>query len=249
MNFLIPGFSDVLDILLVALILYGIILLFRKTSGFDILVILSFFIILYFVSAYFKLQMIMAILKGFQNFWILALVIIFQPEIRNAISKASKTRDLLGVFFRSPEKTTFTPILDAVTIFSERRIGALIVFERTQMLDDIISTGEILDSALSTKLLLTVFNTETILHDGAVIIRNGRLYAAKVVLPLSKNVDYGQIYGTRHLAAIGLTETTDAFCVIVSEQTGRISFARKGEINTDLSIEELMQILTDEIKK
>ncbi len=249
MNFLIPGFSDVLDILLVAFILYGVILLFRKTSGFDILLILSFFIILYFISAYFKLQMIMAILKGFQNFWILALVIIFQPEIRNGISKASQTRNLFGVFFKSQKRISFNPILDAVTIFSERHIGALIVFERTQLLDEFIAFGEILDSALSSKLILTVFNTQTILHDGAVIIRNGRLYAAKVVLPLSKNIEHSKVFGTRHLAALGITEITDAYCVVVSEQTGRISFASKGEIITNLSIEELLQLLTDEIKK
>jgi len=132
---------------------------------------------------------------------------------------------------------------------SFRKMGALILIENQRKLNDYIESGEVIDAKISVKLLLTLFNTKSILHDGAVIIRKDRILAAKVVLPLSENIDYTRILGTRHLAAVGITEETDAFAVIVSEETGKISASRGGEFITDLSIDELAQRIKDETSR
>jgi diadenylate cyclase len=127
-----------------------------------------------------------------------------------------------------------------------RKIGALIVLENKQKLDDLISKGEVIDARISIRLLLTIFNNRTILHDGAVIIRNKRIYAVKVILPLSENFEYTQMYGTRHLAALGISEITDALTVVVSEETGAISVTKNGIIERDITIEEVSQKIKDE---
>ncbi len=129
---------------------------------------------------------------------------------------------------------------------SFRKIGALIIIENKSKLDNSIESGEIIDAQISVKLLLTIFNNKTILHDGAVIVRNERLYAVKVVLPLSESVEYSQKLGTRHLAGVGVTENTDAFSIIVSEETGKISVAKNGVLYSGLSIDELSQRIKDE---
>jgi diadenylate cyclase len=138
-----------------------------------------------------------------------------------------------------------TPLLNAISILSFRKIGALIVLENNRKLDHYVETGEIIDARISTKLILTIFNNKTILHDGAAIIRGERIWAVKVVLPLSENLEYTQKFGTRHLAAIGISEETDAFVIVVSEETGRISVAKNGEIFTALSLDELSQRIKD----
>jgi diadenylate cyclase len=150
--------------------------------------------------------------------------------------------------FKNKIKITNSEVIEMVSIAHRKKLGALLVFEKSQKLDSYIATGEILDAKLTSTLLLSLFNTFSPLHDGAVIIRNGRLHAAKVVLPLSSNEEHSKNYGTRHLAAIGISEVSDAFSVIVSEQTGRISYAKDKQIYLDISIEELLQKLTDEAK-
>jgi diadenylate cyclase len=129
---------------------------------------------------------------------------------------------------------------------SFRKIGALIVIENKRSLNEYIESGEMIDAQISVKLLLTIFNNKTILHDGAAIIRDNRILAVKVVLPLSENMEYTQKHGTRHLAALGISEITDALVVVVSEETGRISVAKNGELTTDLTIDELSQRIKDE---
>ena len=148
--------------------------------------------------------------------------------------------------FKDTKKKIYTLLLNAVSIMSFRKIGALIVIENNGKLDDYIESGETIDAQISTKLLLTIFNSKTILHDGAVIIRKERILAVKVVLPLSENIEYTQKFGTRHLASIGITEKSDAFAIVVSEETGRISVAKNGVISTDLTIDELSQRIKDE---
>jgi len=250
MNFIIPGFSDILDILIVASIVYGIIRLFKRNNGFDIIYSLSFIVFLYFIASYFKLEMILAILKGIQQYWILGLLIIFSPEIRRAMTQSFQNKNMFNLFFRKDHKISYNPIIDAVNELSSKKIGALIVFEKNQVIDEYINaSGEIIDSVISAKILVTCFWQNTPLHDGAVIIRKNRIYAAKVVLPLSKNTDYSGKLGTRHLAALGIAEVSDAYCIVVSEQTGKISFAAHHEIKSGISIEELLQLLSDEEKK
>ncbi|MBP7562446.1 MAG: diadenylate cyclase CdaA [Candidatus Cloacimonetes bacterium] len=250
MNFLIPGFSDILDIIIVASIVYGIIQLFKRNNGFDIIFSLSFIVFLYFIASYFQLQMILAILKGIQDYWILGLLIIFSPEIRRAMTQSFQNKNMLNLFFKKNHISSYNPIVDAINELTLRKIGALIVFEKNHILDEYIQTsGEVIDSAITAKVLVTCFWPNTPLHDGAIVIRNNRIYAGKVVLPLSKNSEYSDKLGTRHLAALGITEISDSYCIVVSEQTGRISFTVRGEIKSGISIEELLQFLSDEEKK
>ncbi len=245
MNIFIPRFTDVIDILIVAFILYRIIILLKKTGGYQILIGLVVVVLIYFTAMIFNLSMMSSLLSSLKQYWIIVFIILFQQEIRNLFSRLTQSHDLRSLF-GDTKKSAYTPLLNAVSIMSFRKIGALIVIENRRKLSDLIKTGELIDAQISLKLILTIFNNKTILHDGAVIIRNNRIYAVKVVLPLSENVEYAQKFGTRHLAAVGITEGTDAFSIIVSEETGKISVAKNGEIFTDLTIDELSQRIKDE---
>lgn len=245
MNFLIPGITDIIDILLIAIILYRLIIMSKKTGGYQILIGISLIIIIYFVSAILELSLMTSLLRALKDYWILIFIIIFQPEIRVLFAKITRTKDL-GLMIKGSPKNYYAPLLNAISIMSFRKIGALIIIENQRKLDEFIESGEVLDANLSLKLLLTIFNQKSILHDGAVIIRDNKIHAAKVVLPLSENVEFTQKHGTRHLAALGITERTDAFVIIVSEESGRISSSINGEISTDLTIDELAQRLKDE---
>ena len=245
MSFLIPRITDLIDILLVAFLLYRLIVLTKRTGGYQILIGLFLLLILFFIASVLNLTMITSFLGVIKDYWVIVFVIIFHPEIRSLILKLVGDRDLLKMF-KTTSKYSYTPLLNAVSIMSYRNIGALIVIEKQRKLTELIDTGEIIDAQISLKLLLTIFNQKTILHDGAVVIRQNRIYAAKVVLPLSENIDYTRKLGTRHLAAVGITEKTDAFVIVVSEETGRISIAKAGELISNLSIDELAQRLKDE---
>jgi diadenylate cyclase len=245
MGFLIPRITDLIDILLVAFLLYRLIVLTKRTGGYQILIGLFLLLILFFIASVLNLRMITSFLGVVKDYWVIVFVIIFHPEIRSLILKLAGDRDLLKMF-KTSSKYSYTPLLNAVSIMSYRNIGALIVIEKQRKLTELIDSGEIIDAQISLKLLLTIFNQKTILHDGAVVIRQNRIYAAKVVLPLSENIDYTRKLGTRHLAAVGITEKTDAFVIVVSEETGRISIAKAGELISNLSIDELAQRLKDE---
>jgi len=150
--------------------------------------------------------------------------------------------------FQAKKGSIYPKILNAVSVLKHRHKGSLIVIEGNNKLDNYFETGEILDSEISVKLLLTIFDNRSLLHDGAVIIRNNRIHACKVVLPLSENLEYTREQGTRHLAAIGISELTDAVVIVTSEETGRISLAKRGHLAINLQMDELAQILKDETK-
>lgn len=245
MNFLIPRITDLIDILIVSILLYRLIVLTKRTGGFQILIGIFLLLILYFTASVLNLSMVTSFLGVLKDYWVIVFVIIFHPEIRSLFLKLAGSRDMFK-YFKSSSKNSYTPLLNAISIMSYRNIGALIVIEKHRKLTDLIESGEIIDAQISLKLILTIFNQKTILHDGAVIIRQNRLYAAKVVLPLSENIEYTRKLGTRHLAAVGITEHTDAFVIVVSEETGRISVAKDGELISNLSIDELAQRLKDE---
>ncbi|MBN2461136.1 MAG: diadenylate cyclase CdaA [Candidatus Cloacimonetes bacterium] len=245
MDFLIPNVTDVIDILLVAFLIYRVIQLSRRTGGYQILIGIGILFILYFITSILDLRMMTSFLKVLKDYWIIVFVILFQPEIRSLFIKIVKTHDLRSLF-KDTKTSVYSPLLNAVSIMSFRKIGALIVIENQRKLSEYVENGEIIDSRISLKLILTLFNNKTILHDGAVIIRKDRILAAKVVLPLSESIEYTKKLGTRHLAALGITEVSDAFAIVVSEETGRISAARNGQIYTGISIDELAQRIKDE---
>ncbi|MDD2228330.1 MAG: diadenylate cyclase CdaA [Candidatus Cloacimonetes bacterium] len=248
MSFLIPQFKDIIDILLIAFLIYQSLLIVRKSGGYQVLWGLLFLLLLYFLAVIFDLKVVSSLLSAIRNFWIVAVVILFQPEIRSILARFNLSKEL-GIAFRKREKKSlYSPLIDAVSSMSFRKTGALIVLENKRKLHEYIQSSEVIDAAISMRLILTIFNPKSLLHDGAIIIRGERIMAAKVVLPLSKKQEYTRKFGTRHLAGIGITELSDAVAIIVSEQSGKVSVANAGSIQTDVAFEELMQILTDAAK-
>ncbi|OPX26602.1 MAG: TIGR00159 family protein [Candidatus Cloacimonas sp. 4484_143] len=245
MEILIPKFTDILDIIIIAFIIYKFIMLLKRVGGIQIIVGLLAAVLIYFTASVMNLNMVSSLLGILKDYWIIVFIILFQQEIRSIFARIGRSHDLRSLF-KSPAKSVYPPLLNAVSIMSFRKLGALIIIENNRKLDEFIESGEMIDARISVKLLLTIFNNKTILHDGAAIIRNDRILAVKVVLPLSENVEYAQKLGTRHLAAVGITENTDSFAIVVSEETGKISVARNGELTTDLTIDELSQRIKDE---
>jgi len=248
MEFLIPRFQDIVDILIIAFLIYQALLIVRKSGGYQVLWGLLFVVILYILAVVFNLNMVGSLLSAIRNYWFIAVVIIFQPELRSILARLNLPRELSKAFNKQEKSSLYAPLIDAVSSMSFRKIGALIVLENKRKLNEFIYSGEPLDAAVSMRLILTIFNPKSVLHDGAIIIRDQRIMAAKVVLPLSQKPEYMHKFGTRHLAGIGITEISDAIAIIVSEQTGQVSVARSGKIQTDVAFEELLQILTDATK-
>jgi diadenylate cyclase len=181
-----------------------------------------------------ELEVLAAILAGAFPVVIMALIVLFQPELRHGIAKLGQSRLFRGVLAggrgRPEALRAVREIVRAATSFSERRIGALIVFERNIDLTTYIDTGVPLDGLIRAETLDTIFSTETVLHDGALIVRHGRIAAAGCLLPLTEQPHLQRKYGTRHRAAIGLSEQSDATVLVVSEETGTISIAERGDL-------------------
>lgn len=179
------------------------------------------------------------ILSGILDVGILAVFIIFQPEIRKLLYRLGQNTNLDRFFARTNSDEMIDEIIEAVKVMSKEKIGALIVFVRSSGLQDIIDNGISLDSKINKEMLLTIFQKDTPLHDGAVIIRNDRIIAASAYLPISQNPNISQSFGTRHRAAVGVSETNNVFVLVVSEETGRISISRNGSLTSGLSIQKL----------
>ncbi|HAN41532.1 MAG TPA: TIGR00159 family protein [Candidatus Cloacimonetes bacterium] len=244
MNWLIPQFRDIIDILLIAFLIYQALFIVRKNGNYQLFGGILLLLTLYVIASLAELKMLSQLLGGIRDYWVLGLLIIFQPEIRTFLARFRLSQDL-GIFRKTDNTSVSTILVDAVSSMSFRKTGALIVVENNRRLNEFIQNGEPLDANISLRLILTIFNPRSSLHDGAIIIRGNRILAAKVVLPLSKKSEHQKRFGTRHLAGIGITELTDATAIIVSEQTGQVSVARDGQIRTNIAFEELMQIVSD----
>ena len=234
--------QDIADIFIVSIVVYQLMKLLRETRVYQMLRGLGVFIVLAFAARWWQFYTLSWILTNLMTVWLVAFVMIFQPEIRQALMELGRTR-FFGVFFHG-EEDSFHKITLAVQMLVKRKIGALIVIERSQSLKRFIDTGIILDSELSPELLCSLFSPKTPLHDGAVIIREGRVVAAGCILPLSQSTVLSKIYGTRHLAAIGLTEETDGVVVVISEETHEISLTTSGRITPSVDIQTLEEMLT-----
>lgn len=241
--------GDVPDVLIVAAILFMASLVVRGTQAVPLLRgTIVVVLVLAFLATMFDWVAFRWLLNGLITAFIVAIPIIFQPELRRALEKVGRT-GLSTLVSRAPTYTEDEQIIEAICAaaarLSERRHGALIVLERNDALDEFIDTGVPLDSAISPQLLLTVFWPKTELHDGAVIIREGRVASAASVLPLSsgRNLTDRKL-GTRHRAGLGISEISDALCVIVSEETGRISVANRGRMIRRLDANRLRTILS-----
>jgi diadenylate cyclase len=236
--------TDLVDFIIVWAIIYGLLKLVRGTRAVQIAVGLLGVGLLYQVSVYLGLETLQFVMRNTLLYFGFAILVIFAPEIRSALMRVGSNlrRQWLFSRARAGQETVDEIVLAAMTL-SSRRIGALLVLERNAGLQNYIDTGVALDANLSYDLLVTLFDPHTPLHDGAVIVRNGRVIAASCFLPLTLNPKLSKELGTRHRAAIGVTEDTDAVAVVVSEESGVISFVRSGEIIRHLDNSRLKELL------
>jgi diadenylate cyclase len=236
---------DVIEIALVAYILYKLYLLMRGTLAVSIFLGLMGIYLAQVVVSYFQMTMLQALFSSLNEIAVLTIIILFQPEIRRVLLLLGQT-PFLRRFVTSPaQRELITEVASAVDEMSRRHIGALIVFERSTGLRNYIETGEEIQAKVSRDLLVTIFYAQNPLHDGAVIIQNRRIEAARCILPVSTSMRLGTHLGLRHRAAVGLTEQTDAFVVIVSEETGHISVSENGELISNLTVDECRKHLTE----
>ncbi len=245
------GFADIVDILIVAYLIYKVIDLIRKTSSYNLARGLLVLLIALWLSGMFKLAMINYLLRKAVDIGLIALVIIFQPELRKLLAKMG-SRNFYGFFSSKAHETTeidaaITQTVLACEQMSKTKTGALILFERSMKLNDIMATGTTIDADITAELLKNIFYPKAPLHDGAAVIRKSRIAAAGCVLPLTSNNNLSKDLGMRHRAGIGASEQSDALVVIVSEETGAISVAIEGMLKRNLDKQTFEKILRNEL--
>lgn len=243
--------KDIVDVVLVALMLYYMYRLMKDSGSLNLFVgILVFIFSWLFVSKMLQMRLLGSILDQLMSVGTLALVVIFQEEIRNFFRTVGSHRHfgfLSKIFSRDKKDSNATevmPIVLACNSMAQQKVGALIVVQRNMSLDDIVKTGEAINANISQRLVEAVFFKNAPLHDGAMIIQNGRITAAQCILPVSHNLNISKKLGLRHRSAIGVTEIYDAIAVVVSEETGTISAAIGGKLIQNLDARKLEEILT-----
>jgi hypothetical protein len=252
------GLKDAIDIVLVALILYYLYKLMKESRSLNIFIgVMVFVLVWLFVSQVLEMRLLGAILDKLVGVGAIALIVLFQEEIRRflyslgAHQRIKQLSSFLGS--RRNEKNLeatrrlIMPIVMACMNMSKSKVGALIVIERGAPLDDIVDTGDLINANINQRLIENIFFKNSPLHDGAMIIAHKRIKAAGCILPVSHNLDIPKELGLRHRAAMGISQDSDAIAIVVSEETGRISVAMKGQFHLRLSAEELERILTSEI--
>ena len=244
-----PEFTwwDILDILLVAFIIYQLLLFLRGTHAVQMALGALVLVVLYWTSLLANLQTVNWLLRTFLPFLVFGIIVVFQAEIRKVLARLGKT-PFLGSFSSKRKEEVIDEVVLAATTLASSRTGAIIVIERDMGLRSYIETGIALDALLTYDLLVNIFNPETPLHDGAVIIQGNRAAAAACFLPLTVNPELSRALGSRHRAAIGLSEDTDAVAVVVSEETGIISLVEEGRIHRELDGRQLRQALLDSLE-
>lgn len=245
------GFADIVDILIVAYLIYKVIDLIRKTSSYNLARGLLVLLVALWLSGMFKLAMINYILRKAVDIGLIALVIIFQPELRKLLAKMG-SRNFYGFFSAKAQDSSeidaaITQTVLACEQMSKTKTGALILFERSMKLNDIMTTGTSIDAEITAELLKNIFYPKAPLHDGAAVIRKSRIAAAGCVLPLTSNNNLSKDLGMRHRAGIGASEQSDALVVIVSEETGAISVAIEGMLKRNLDKQTFEKILRNEL--
>lgn len=247
------GITDFLDICLIAFIIYNGIKIIRETRAFQLVKGLLLLGIVYVIITQLEMQASSNLFRiVFQNVFIV-LIILFQQEIRQVIEKVGKNKfTSLSLLIKGGQaekaetvREAIIEIAKAVQRMSDSKTGSLIVMEKETLLGDVIKTGKSVDAAITHELIGNIFFPKSPLHDGAAVVRNGRLHCAGCVLPLTKNEDISSDLGTRHRAALGMSEQSDAMVIVTSEETGIISVAFKGELIRNLSDSELREMLQD----
>ena len=242
--------KDILDMAIMVFVFYKILALIHSTRAASLLKGVLVFVAALMLSYILDMNSINFIMNQLVRWGVVALIILFQPEIRRGLEEVGSHR-FMAFFTRTETSSAVEQAIDqtvlACTEMSASRTGALIVFERENVLDDMVRSGTVLDAAVSSELLKNIFFVKAPMHDGAVIVRNGRVLGAGCMLPLSKNVNLSRDLGMRHRAGIGMSENADAVVVIVSEETGSISVAIGGMLKRHLKPETLANILRNEL--
>ena len=246
--------SDFLDIILVAFVIYNLVKLIRDTRASLLVKGVVLLAGAYFVVSFFNMEVSKYILSLIFGNLLIILVIIFSPEIRQALENVGRSSvSSFNIFsFKNRDESavqesinnSINSVCRACSDLSDKQIGALIVFENEITLNEISKTGTMLDANVTQELICNIFFPKAPMHDGAVVIKNGRVVAAGCILPLTSKNDLSSELGTRHRAAIGMSESSDAIVVVVSEETGLISIAEKGNIKRNISAGELRELLT-----
>ncbi|WP_418547036.1 diadenylate cyclase CdaA [Hominenteromicrobium sp.] len=250
MNF---QFKDAVDIIIVAFLIYGVVKLVRETRAGQLVKGIFLLVILFIISSYFNLVMVSRVLAYFFQFAFVAILIVFQPEIRKALEQVGRNnvgQSIAAVvtgrdrsYDRAQIRKAINAVVDGVGILQQLKMGALIVFERKTKLGDIIETGTQINCEPSGQIVGNIFFNKAPLHDGAMIIRDGMIHAAGCILPLTKNTSVSAELGTRHRAALGVSEESDAVVVVVSEETGQISVAVNGVLARRFTRDTLRDVL------
>lgn len=236
--------QDILDIGLVSVILYRIILIIKGTKAAKMLAGLGVLLVASFFSKYLHLYTMDWLVQSFWAQLVIALIVLFQPELRRTLAKMGETSIFQG-FTSAEELRSLEEIVRASIALANRKIGGLIVIERDVSLRDYVEIGTSLDARVTKELLLSIFHPTSPIHDGAVVIRGNRIVAAGCFLPITLGTDVSKALGTRHRAGIGITEETDAVVIIVSEETGTVSLAINGKLDGPIDMGTLRDILTN----
>ncbi|UKK51263.1 diadenylate cyclase CdaA [Prevotella sp. E13-17] len=251
------GLKDFLDILFVAIGLYYVYRLMRESRSLNVFVgVLIFVVVWLFVSQVLQMRLLGTILDRLVSVGVIAIIVLFQDEIRKFLYNLGahrRIRSFVRLFSpvhgeeadKANLKKNIMPIVMACMSMAKGKVGALIVVERTTPLNDVVSTGEELDAEINQRLIENIFFKNSPLHDGAMIVRDHRIRAAACILPVSHDLDIPKELGLRHRAALGMSQESDALCIVVSEETGGISIARNGQFRLHLSAEELEAVLTE----
>ncbi len=240
------GITDIIDVVIVAFVIYKVLGFIRETRALQLVKGLLILVLVTVLSDKFNLYTLNWILKNTMTLGVIALVIVFQPELRRALEYVGRSKFFTPQFAQMDKekvKLLTASIIKAVDYFSTNKVGALIIMERETTLNDIAETGTKVDALLSTELLGNIFYVGAPLHDGAAIVRGDRVYAAGCVLPLTQSKTLSKDLGTRHRAGIGITENSDAISIIVSEESGIISIAVDGKLSRFLDIKTVEKTL------
>lgn len=253
------GIKDIIDVFLVALMLYYIYRLMKESRSLNVFIgIMVFVVIWLFVSQILEMRLLGSIMDKLVSVGVIALIVLFQEEIRKflyTLGAHERAKAIFQYFYKSTakkeqaeDKETIMPIVMACMNMSKTKVGALIVIERGTPLDDIIDTGDRIDANINQRLIENIFFKNSPLHDGAMIISKKRIVAAACILPVSHDLEIPKELGLRHRAAMGISQDSDAIAIVVSEETGRISVAITGEFRLRLSAEELEAVLAKEMR-
>ncbi|MBQ9914509.1 MAG: diadenylate cyclase CdaA [Clostridia bacterium] len=237
--------TDILDVAIVAVLVYHLMKFIRQTRAFQLLKGIGILLIVMYVSEWLQLNVINFVLLNTMQVGATALLIVFQPELRRALEHMGRSK--FGGLLHFESSQAMPDMIDEVCIAAascaKTKTGALIVFERQSRLNYVLTGGTLINAEVSSEILENIFVPNTPLHDGAVVIRNGKIYMAATVLPLSSNKKLSKEFGTRHRAALGISEVSDSVALIVSEETGKISVAIDGDMIRNLSVSSLSQTL------